>query len=184
MKKLDINNRIPQVTMGEDGNLKYTHTKEPVEVENGNIVTYTLRVYNEGEIDGYAKEVTDNLPVGLLFVPDNDLNKEYRWKMIDKDGKETNEVTEAVKITTDYLSQEKTEGENLIKAFNKDAEISDTNPDYRDVKVAFKVTEPNTSDRILINTAEISDDTDKDGNPTDDKDSTPGNNKDGEDDIF
>ncbi len=182
---LDINNRIPVVTMGEDGNLKYTHTKEPVEVENGNIVIYTLRVYNEGEVAGYAKEVTDNLPQGLLFVPENDLNKEYRWKMIDKDGKETNEVTEAVKITTDYLSkeQEKNEGSNLINAFDKNADISETNPDYREVKVAFKVTEPNTSDRILINTAEISEDTDKNGNPTDDIDSTPGNNKDGEDDI-
>ena len=182
---LDINNRVPVVTIGEDGKLKYTHTKEPVDVENGNIVIYTLRVYNEGEVAGYAAEITDNLPEGLLYIPDNDLNKEYRWKMIDKDGNETNEVTEAVKITTDYLSkeQEKSEGKNLIKPFDKEANISDANPDYRDVKVAFKVTEPNTSDRILINTAEISEDEDKNGNPVDDIDSTPNNNKAGEDDI-
>ncbi len=182
---LDINNRYPQLSMGEDGNIKYTHTKEPVLVANGNIVTYTIRVYNEGTMDGYASEITDDLPEGLVFLPQNETNTNYRWKMIDKDGKETTDVTNAVKITTDYLSkeQEKQAGENLLKAFDADAKLSDTNPDHKDVKIAFKVTEPNTSDRILINTAEISEDTDKDGKPVDDVDSTPGNNKPGEDDI-
>ena len=182
---LDINNRYPALSMGEDGNIKYTHTKEPVEVENGNIVTYTIRVYNEGKIAGYAAEVTDDLPKGLEYLPENDLNKTYRWKMIDKEGNETNDVTKAEKITTDYLSkeQEKEAGANLINAFNSGLGITDKNPDYKDVKIAFKVTEPNTSDRILINTAEISNDTDKQGDPVEDIDSTPGNNKDGEDDI-
>ena len=182
---LDINNRYPKLTMGEDGNIKYTHSKEPVEVENGNIVTYTLRVYNEGKIAGYASEISDDLPVGLLYLPDNEINKTYSWKMIDAEGKETQDVTKAVKITTDYLSKEneKTEGANLLKAFNKAQGITDNNPDYRDVKIAFKVTEPTTSNRILINTAEISDDTDEDGKPVEDVDSTPGNEKPGEDDI-
>ena len=182
---LDINNRYPSLSMGEDGNIKYTHTKEPVPVANSNIVTYTIRVYNEGTIAGYAKEVTDDLPEGLLFLPENETNTEYRWIMLDKDGNKTDDVEKAEKITTDYLSkaQEKTPGENLIKAFDKKVGLTDTNPDYRDVKVAFKVTEPNTSDRILINTAEISEDSDPDDKPIDDIDSTPGNNKDGEDDI-
>lgn len=185
VNNLDINNRYPQLSMGENGNIKYTHTKEPVEVENGNIITYTIRVYNEGRMDGYAKEVTDDLPQGLEYLPQNELNKQYRWVMIDKDGKKTDDVTKAKKITTDYLSkeQEKEEGVNLIKAFDKEAGIKEKNPDYRDVKIAFKVTEPNTSDRILINTAEISDDSDSDGKPVDDIDSIPGNNKPGEDDI-
>ena len=69
--------------------------------------------------------------------------------MIDKEGKETEHVEEAVKITTDYLSkaQEKQPNANLLKAFNAKAGLTDTNPDYREVKIAFKVTEPNTSDR-------------------------------------
>lgn len=182
---IDVNNRYPILSQDKDGKIKYTHTKEPVEVENGNIVTYTIRVYNEGKMAGYAAEVTDNLPEGLKYLPDNELNKTYRWKMIDKEGNETNDVTKAVKITTDYLSkeQEKQSGENLIKAFNSGLGLTDKNPDYRDVKIAFKVTEPETSDRILINTAEISKDTDKEGAPVDDIDSTPGNNKEGEDDI-
>ena len=171
--------------MKEDGNIQYTHTKEPVSTANGSIVTYNIRVYNEGTIAGYATEITDDLPEGLQFLPQNDTNKEYRWKMIDKEGKETEHVEEAVKITTDYLSkaQEKQPNANLLKAFNAKAGLTDTNPDYREVKIAFKVTEPNTSDRILINTAEISEDSDANGDAIDDVDSTPGNNKEGEDDI-
>ena len=164
----EITNRIPQLSIGEDGNIDYNHTKEPVEVENGNIVTYTLRIYNEGMMAGYASKVKDDVPDGLEFLPDNEINKEYRW-VLSEDGKS---------IETDYLSkeQEQTEGANLIKAFDPELGITDTNPDYRDLKIAFRVTEPNTSDRILVNTAEISDDRDENNDPVDDIDSTPDNN--------
>ena len=164
----EITNRIPQLSMGEDGNIHYDHTKDPVEVENGNIVTYTLRIYNEGLMSGYASKVKDDVPDGLEFLPDNEINQEYRW-VLSEDG---------TSIETDYLSkeQEQTEGSNLIKAFDPELGITDTNPDYRDLKIAFRVTEPNTSDRILVNTAEISDDRDENNDPIDDIDSTPDNN--------
>ena len=164
----EITNRIPQLSMGEDGNIDYNHTKDPVEVENGNIVTYTLRIYNEGMMAGYASRVKDDVPDGLEFLPDNEINQEYRW-VLSEDG---------TSIETDYLSkeQEQTEGANLIKAFDPELGITDTNPDYRDLKIAFRVTEPNTSDRILVNTAEISDDRDENNDPVDDIDSTPDNN--------
>lgn len=55
-------------------------------------------------------------------------------------------------------------------------------PDYKDVKVAFKVLEPNTSDRILINHAEISKNKDKDNKDVTDIDSTPDKWNEGEDD--
>ena len=163
-----VDTRIPQLSMGEDGNIHYDHTKDPVEVENGNIVTYTLRIFNEGLMNGYASLIKDDVPDGLEFLPDNEINQEYRW-VLSEDGKT---------IETDYLSkeQEQTEGANLIKAFDPDLGITDTNPDYRDLKIAFRVTEPNTSDRILVNTAEIADDRDEDNNPVDDIDSTPDNN--------
>ena len=163
----EITNRIPQLSIGEDGNIDYNHTKDPVEVENGNIVTYTLRIYNEGMMAGYASKVKDDVPDGLEFLPDNEINQEYRW-VLSEDG---------TSIETDYLSkeQEQTEGANLIKAFDPELGITDTNPDYRDLKIAFRVTEPNTSDRILVNTAEISDDRDENNDPVDDIDSTPDN---------
>ena len=164
----EITNRIPQLSIGEDGNIHYDHTKDPVEVENGNIVTYTLRIFNEGMMAGYASKVKDDVPDGLEFLPDNEINQEYRW-VLSEDG---------TTIETDYLSkeQEQTEGANLIKAFDPELGITDTNPDYRDLKIAFRVTEPNTSDRILVNTAEIADDRDEDNEPVDDIDSTPDNN--------
>ena len=49
-----------------------------------------------------------------------------------------------------------TENPYLLKAFDGSKEISEENPDNADVKVAFKVVEPNTSDKIIVNSAQIS----------------------------
>ncbi len=190
----DVNTRIPQVKYDAENNkITYEHTKDPVDVVTSDIVTYTIRVFNEGMKDGYAAEVSDDMPAGLEFLPDNEINKEYRWIMYDKDGNETKDVSNAVKIRTDYLSKEQGEAkmkedsslnENpyLLKAFDGSKEISDENPDYLDVKVAFKVVEPNTSDKIIVNSAQISKDTDKDGKDIDDIDSIPDQWNEGEDD--
>ena len=164
----EVTTRIPSLSIGEDGNIKYDHTKDPVEVENGDVVTYTIRIYNEGLIDGYATEVKDDIPDGLKFLPDNPINREYRWQ----------ESEDGQSVTTDYLAkaQEENDGDNLIKAYDPEKGLTENNPDYRDVKIAFQVTEPNTSDRILVNTAEIADDSDSSGDPIEDIDSTPDNN--------
>ena len=189
-----VTTRIPQVKYDAENNkITYEHTKDPVDVVTSDVVTYTIRVFNEGMKDGYAAEVSDDMPAGLEFLPDNETNKEYRWVMYDKDGNTTDEVSKAVKIRTDYLSKEQGEAkmkedlslkENpyLLKAFDGSKEISDENPDYLDVKVAFKVVEPNTSDKIIVNSAQISKDTDKDGKDIDDIDSIPDEWNDGEDD--
>lgn len=181
-----IKDREPKVdvTPLKDGNgttAKYEHSKEPVLVSNGNIVEYTIRVYNEGSVAGYAQEVKDDIPEGLEFLPENETNTKYRWVMLDKDGMETTKVEDAQSIVTDYLSieQEKTADENLIKAF--DPTTMDT-LDYKDVKVAFKVVEPATSDRIVINKAQISKECDEDENDVKDRDSTPDEWIEGEDD--
>ncbi len=181
-----IKDREPKVDVtplkdGSGTTAKYEHSKEPVLVSNGNIVEYTIRVYNEGSVAGYAQEVKDDIPEGLEFLPENETNTKYRWVMLDKDGMETTKVEDAQSIVTDYLSieQEKTAGENLIKAF--DPTTMDT-LDYKDVKVAFKVVEPATSDRIVINKAQISEECDEDENDVKDRDSTPDEWIEGEDD--
>ena len=161
--------REPVVKIDSEGKIVYEHTKEPVPVATGDLVTYTLRIYNEGSIDGYASEIIDDVPDGLQFVPENETNKKYGWT-VSADGKQ---------IKTDYLSRDKNVN-NLITAFDNKTM---TEPKYKDVQIVFKVIEPNTSSRILINVAEIADDTDKKGNPVEDIDSTPNNNQDGEDDI-
>ena len=177
-----ITEREP-VFSNEDGKYIYTHKKEPVEVATGDTVIYTLRIYNEGDIAGFAEEVKDDIPEGLEFLPQNTTNINYRWVMYNEAGEVTQNVEEAVTIRTDYLSkaqEDETGRNNLIEAF--DPETMDE-PNYKEVRIAFKVTMPNTSDRIVINTAEISDDSDEDGEPVEDIDSTPDNDKDGEDDI-
>ena len=182
----EVTTRIPVFKVDEQGNYIYEHTKEPVLVANSNIVTYTLRVYNEGEVAGYAKEIKDDVPEGLEFLPDDETNKEYRWIMLDKYGKETDNASDAKYITSDYLSkeQEKTAGENLLKAFDKKAYEAGSikEPDYREVKISFKVNMPDKSEEIIINQAQISDDSDEDGNEVTDKDSTPNEWIEGDDD--
>jgi uncharacterized repeat protein (TIGR01451 family) len=177
----EVTDRVPVVSMGENANLKYTHKKDPILVANSDIVIYTIRVYNEGSTSGYAEEVTDDIPVGLSYLPEHETNKKYGWELSE----------DAKKISTTYLSKqesEEREEDNLLKAFDRSAEISDEeealNPDYRDIQVAFKVTEKNLpTDRIIINTAEITDDADKDGNDVTDIDSIPDNWEEDEDDI-
>ena len=189
-----ITTRVPQVDTSKYGTVEdgkeittftYTHTKEPVRVEQNDIVTYTIRVYNEGTQNGYAEEIKDDIPEGLEFLPDNSTNEKYRWEMIDADGNTTEDVSKAVSIKTSYLGH-KTSGttsevkSHLLKAF--DSKTMANNPDYLDVQVAFRVIEPNTSDRIIINQAQISKDLDENGDEVTDIDSTPDEWIEGEDD--
>ena len=171
---------VPSIS---NGKISYnSKTTDPLYVGNGDLVEYTLRIFNEGEIDGYAAEIKDDIPNGLVFVPDNETNKEYGWVMYDKDGKETTDPSLAASVKTTYLSKEASE-DNLIGKFDG------SNLLYKDVKLVFRVVENNidktiTSEkRTLTNTAEITKNTDKDGNDIPDIDSTPDNNKQGEDDI-
>ena len=156
----------------------YNHPKDPLWVKNGSKVEYTIRVYNEGSEDGYAYEVSDDIPNGLVFEADDATNKAYGWVMyremtegdeniakediIEYNGKKyviTTKAEEATMIRTRYL--EKT----LIKAFDPETKTLS----YADVKVVFTIKEPKDfdKDRVIINQAQITEDS------GDDEDSTP-----------
>ena len=175
----DVTTRIPQVKY-KDGKISYEHTKDPITLHVNDVVIYTIRVYNEGEIDGYASEISDDIPEYLEYLPEDSTNKEYKWVMYNKDGKETDKVEEATKLKTTYLSKEneKKNGEYLLKAFDGNVE----NISYHDVKIAFKVKDPNSNTYIITNHAQISDDTDKNGKEIDDIDSKTDEWIEGEDD--
>ncbi len=183
----------------------YTHTKEPVLVNPTDIVEYTIRVYNEGELDGFASRIIDDVPEGVTMVaPEYDedgkpsnLNAEYKWvmykemseeekasdelanktvlKYADKYYVETDKAEEAVLISTDYLSKANGE-DNLIKAFNGSRLF------YKDIKVEFKVKATKDTETIITNYAQISEHQYKDGTPIEDRDSTPNEWNDDEDD--
>ena len=89
--------------------------------------------------------------------------------MLDEAGAETQDLSKAVKVTTNILENETIEG-IIIKEGQKILS-------YKDIKIAFKVTEKETSNKILVNTAEISKDS------ADDVDSIPDNKVETEDDL-
>lgn len=177
----EIKDRVPKVSLDENKKIKYEHPETALEVNHGDIVTYTIRVYNEGEVDGYAAEINDDIPNGLEFDSNNEINKKYGWVMVDANGNVTKDVSKATEIRTDYLSKQKAEARKesaLLTAFDSEK----GNLFFLDVKVAFKVNSK-ASNNTIINTAEITKDTDSEGNEIDDIDSTPNNKKEGEDDI-
>ena len=86
------NSRIPVVTeQPEDaeynkGDFKYSHRKDPVEVEVGQTVTYAIQIYNECENTVIVKGIKDYLPKGLELVKEDESNKS--WTQIEG----TNEI--------------------------------------------------------------------------------------------
>ena len=174
--------RAPQVDVtnlanGTSTTATYNHPKDAKTVNIGDVVTYTIRVYNEGEVDGYVSLIKDEIPEGLQYITNDATNTTYGWKMLDADGKETSDVSKAKYVTTDYLSKEKSE-DNLIAKFNKETKQLS----YKDVKVSFKVVSEDTTGKEIINHAQISKETDSNGKTGTDIDSTPDKWIDGEDD--
>ena len=174
--------RAPQVDVtnlanGTSTTATYNHPKDAKTVNTGDVVTYTIRVYNEGEVDGYVSLIKDEIPEGLQYITNDATNTTYGWKMLDADGKETSDVSKAKYVTTDYLSKEKSE-DNLIAKFNKETKQLS----YKDVKVSFKVVSEDTTGKEIINHAQISKETDSNGKTRTDIDSTPDKWIDGEDD--
>ena len=178
--------RVPKVDVtplveGTSTTAKYEHTKEPLYVANGDEVEYTIRIYNEGSKAGYAYEIADDIPEGLVFDPDNETNIKYGWKMYkevaddsedfdyvydDKKYAETEKAEEATIIRTRYLDK------YVIKAFDPDNKAIDN----VDVKVVFTIDEKYTdATRLIKNEAQITEDS------GDDIDSEP-NKWQGEDD--
>ena len=103
----------------------YTHPKDAVTVKTGDIVTYTLRVYNEGELDGYVNTITEHIPEGLEFILDSDVNTTYMWTF--------ENVLNINIINTNYWSKARTDNgevEGLLKRYDEGRDL-----DYRDVKI-------------------------------------------------
>ena len=177
----------------------YTLSKDPLKVKTGEYVTYTLRVYNEAELDGYAEEITEDIPNGLEYIYDNGItidatgNIDYSActkTLTDEDKKAiefnlsqgwtiktTNATTNRIEmVKTDYLSKAKSTS-NEIKAFdvaNDDGKGSGLS--YKEVKIMLKVVATDPTIGVIRNEAAITKDSD------DDRDSNPDEWKKYEDD--
>lgn len=170
----------------------YHLNKEPVPVKKGDIVTYTFRIYNEGTIDGYAEEISEDVPEGLEFIWSEkegeelkadttltdeekeaiEFNQKYLWGNFQYDDAKEKIIT----ISSDYLSKENetTVGGNLIKAFGRnDGTKTEDDLSYKELAVKFKVVAENITGTIIKNEAAITEDCDEEGDPVDDRDSDP-----------
>ena len=88
-----IYDRAPKITIEKDASNEVNDrkikcdwspsNKEALLVNPGDYVLYTIRVYNAGEVDGYAASIKDLLPVGLEFVDVKDESVDYYgiWKL-------------------------------------------------------------------------------------------------------
>ena len=183
LNTLDANGKL--VTTAD-----YKLNKEPVSVKKGDIVTYTFRIYNEGTIDGYAQEITEDIPEGLQFIwsekEGEDLKNDTTLTAEEKEAIEFNQKylwgkfvydetkQKIIQISSDYLSKENetTVGENLIKAFGEnDGTKTEKDLSYKEISVKLKVVAEDKTGTPIRNEAEISEDCDENGDPIDDRDS-------------
>ncbi len=161
-----VNNREPRVIYKDD-KITYEQLKAPIGAKPGDTIIYTIRVFNEGKADGYAEEIIDNIPEGLEYIADNEINKQYKWKMLDENEEETREQSEAKHLVTDYLSkaqEQETGRENKIKAFKPSEESAEVQ--YKDIQLALNVAfVPQTQEeknKVIMNAVQISKDSDND----------------------
>lgn len=157
-KPLDVSRAPVAKLNSQTGKIEYSQTKKPLEVKIGDYILYTIRIYNEGAIDGTATVIKDYLPQGLEYVTNNVVNNQYKWKMLDKEGKVTDNSKDAVFIATDYLNG------SVIPAYSGEG-----SPTYLEVKVVLKVTADAEEEGRLVNIAFIAEDN------IEDRDSTPDN---------
>ena len=141
----------------------YIQDKTPLVVGINSYVLYNIRVYNEGEVDVYAGEVTDFLPENLEFV-EGEFNSRYGW------------TANGRTVKTSNLSS-KNGADKILRSFDKENDDGNgSGLDYKDLPILCKVNSKTPSGIKLINTAEITKYEDKDGNNLpEDIDSTPDN---------
>ncbi len=143
---------VKKENVGTVKEIQYTQNGEMERVANEQEITYTLRTYNESNLPGLGNKILENISDGLVFLPENETNKKYEWKLYieDENGnlKETNDITKATVIATDYLTDKTIEGFNIE---------TDREPKHLDVEVVFKIDESKitSKDRTIENTVKI-----------------------------
>lgn len=139
--KREPNVDVEPLISGSDS-AKYKHIKAPVGIEIGDTIVYNLRIYNEGQIAGFADEIVMHLPEELQYVNDEE-NAENGW-IIDT----TDETHRTIKTTK--LSKENDE-DNAIEAFN----VSEKKISYKDIKIKLKIKSTAVNMKEITTIAEI-----------------------------
>ena len=156
----DYSSRLANVNtdslnLNESSTAKYEHEKEEIELAKGSTVEFTIRLYNEGNKDGYVSKVQDILPEGLELASQDEYEENKIWTYNEEKGAyETNE---------EYTPE-------LIPARN-DSEVLN----YQDIKIVAKVKDDCPENINIVNIAQITEIKHKDGRLGIDRDSRGAN---------
>lgn len=149
VKTLD---REPKINITEEGKIEYTQNEEIEKASNEQEVTYTLRMYNESNVTGKGKRIIEYIPDGLVYLPENEKNIEYGWKLFKQDAEgdliETQEIDETTVLVSDYLVDKEIGGFDIEK---------DKEPSHLDIEIVFEIDEDKitSEDRIIENKVKI-----------------------------
>lgn len=158
------NDRTPLIdeesinALKNDSTAIYKHPKNAVEVKNGSIVYYTLRIFNENTTTGVVKEVVDYIPDGMELVAGNGWSYAKVNGQNVKVGNYTKIVyTPSTQITIN--SPGATGYENLknkiaISGSNAYSQFNNNTKFWADIPLTCKITSSNDGE-ILCNIAEI-----------------------------
>ncbi len=119
----NVGTKDPEFELTDEFSGTYKKDDTVNEIADGNKIVYTIRAYNLGTVDGYASTIKDELPKEFTFDVNSQINKEYGWKMYDENGNETNDVSVAKYVATDYLSKES--GEKRMKSSSETSSDED-----------------------------------------------------------
>ena len=125
----------------------YKHTKYPVSVEKNDKVTYSIRVYNEGDVAGKVNEIKVYLQDGLELANSSTINTNNGWQVADTPEGETGVI-----LVTDALKEEE------IPAYRGEGK-----PQYKEIELECRVVKDDS--KRLVSIAELSDSTDADSSP-------------------
>lgn len=137
-KPLDTS-RAPTIGV-QYGAVSYEHTKRGLQVSKDDIVTYIVRVYNEGSDGLEVSKINVFLPEGLEFAPGDIRNVINGWSVDQNDS---------TKLTSEKLAG------NIIEGYQENY-----NPSYLDLELNLKVTkdrvqEVSTKLKMIAEIAEV-----------------------------
>lgn len=139
----------------ENGAIAYKHTKTPVVVKKDDVVTYKIRVYNEGLTDGRADKVNVFLPEGLELISSNLSNIANGW------AKDQNDSS---KISTSLIAN------RTIRGYDGRGVV-----DYKELTLVLKVTKDRVNEvKTTLNMIAEIGESSCDIQGVTDADSTPG----------
>ena len=104
----------------DQGKIEIEKTDVEKQVKDTQKIVYIIRVFNLGEQALTATKITEEIPAGLKYLPNSEINRQYNWQ---ESGNN---------VTTDYIT-----GQN-IPALNSSVT---TLKNYLDVKIELEVVE-------------------------------------------